>query len=90
MQWWDAKGLHYLAQLLAHPGREFHAIDLEAANRQRAPAESRGSMTGGSERELTVRPDLGDAGVLLDARAKAAYRARVSDLRAELEEAEAP
>ena len=46
-------------------------------------------MTGGSERELTVRPDLGDAGVLLDARAKAAYRARVSDLRAELEEAEA-
>jgi tetratricopeptide (TPR) repeat protein len=85
----DAKGLHYLAQLLAHPGREFHAIDLEAANRQRAPAESRGSMTGGSERELTVRPDLGDAGVLLDARAKAAYRARVSDLRAELEEAEA-
>jgi hypothetical protein len=35
-----------------------------------------------------VRPDLGDAGALLDANAKAAYRARLADLRAELEEAE--
>jgi hypothetical protein len=44
---------------------------------------------GGSEPELTVRPDLGDAGVLLDATAKAAYRSRIMELRAELEEAEA-
>ena len=35
-----------------------------------------------------MRPDLGDAGVLLDATAKAAYRARLGELRAELEEAE--
>jgi hypothetical protein len=35
-----------------------------------------------------VRRDLGDAGVLLDARAKAAYRARLAELRAELAEAE--
>jgi hypothetical protein len=35
-----------------------------------------------------VRADLGDAGVLLDATAKAAYRARLAELRAELEEAE--
>jgi hypothetical protein len=35
-----------------------------------------------------VRPDLGDAGELLDATAKASYRARLDDLRAELEEAE--
>jgi hypothetical protein len=35
-----------------------------------------------------VRPDLGDAGVLLDADAKAAYQARLGELRAELEEAE--
>jgi len=26
----DLKGLHYLAQLLAHPGREFHVLDLVA------------------------------------------------------------
>ena len=26
----DLKGLHYLARLLAHPGREFHVLDLVA------------------------------------------------------------
>jgi hypothetical protein len=35
-----------------------------------------------------VRPDLGDAGELLDATAKAAYKARLGELAAELEEAE--
>jgi hypothetical protein len=35
-----------------------------------------------------VRPDLGDAGVLLDATAKAAYQARLTDLEEALEEAE--
>jgi hypothetical protein len=85
----DAKGMRYLAQLMAHPGREFHAIDLEAADRQPAPAGgARGSTPWGGERELATRPDLGDAGVLLDATAKAAYRTRVRELRADLEEAE--
>jgi tetratricopeptide (TPR) repeat protein len=81
----DAKGLRYLARLLAHPGREFHAVDLEAAEGQAAPLGSRAS---GGEPELAVRLDLGDAGVLLDATAKAAYRSRLVELRAELEEAE--
>jgi hypothetical protein len=36
-----------------------------------------------------VRPELGDAGELLEATATAAYQARLDDLRAELEEAEA-
>ena len=35
-----------------------------------------------------MRRDLGDAGVLLDATAKAAYQARLDELRAEVEEAE--
>jgi hypothetical protein len=84
----DAKGLRHLARLLAHPGREFHATDLEAAQSRPSPAavvEPRGRAGGG---ELAVRPDLGDAGTLLDATAKAAYRARLGELRAELEEAE--
>jgi tetratricopeptide (TPR) repeat protein len=34
----DAKGLRHLARLLAHPGREFYAADLEAAEGQAAPA----------------------------------------------------
>ena len=85
----DAKGLRHLAQLLANPGREFHAIDLETSGGQPPPAASRASLAGSGERELAIRPDLGDAGVLLDATARAAYRNRVRELRAELEEAEA-
>jgi hypothetical protein len=83
----DAKGLRHLARLLAHPGREFHAVDLEAAQSRPSPAVvGPGGRAGGGE--LAVRPDLGDAGVLLDATAKAAYRARLTELQAELEEAE--
>jgi hypothetical protein len=84
----DAKGLRYLARLLAHPGREFHAVDLEAAEGQPGPAAPPGRRGRAGDDELAVRPDLGDAGALLDATAKAAYRARLTELRAELEEAE--
>jgi AAA ATPase domain len=85
----DAKGLRHLARLLAHPGHEFLAVDLEAAEGQpgqTAPVGRRGRAGDG---ELSARPDLGDAGALLDATAKAAYQARLTELRAELEEAEA-
>jgi hypothetical protein len=81
----DAKGLHHLARLLARPGQELHVIDLEAAEGPAAPAGARSRAGAG---ELAPRPDLGDAGELLDATAKAAYKARRDELRAELEEAE--
>jgi len=84
----DAKGLRYLAQLLADPGREFHAADLAAADgpaaRPAVPGAREAARAGG----LRARPDLGDAGALLDARAKAAYKARLCELAAELAEAE--
>jgi len=83
----DAKGLHHLARLLAHPGQEFHATDLEATEGQ--PGHSVLGPWGRAEAgELEVRRDLGDAGALLDATAKAAYRTRLEELRTELEEAE--
>jgi hypothetical protein len=85
----DAKGLGHLARLLAHPGREFHVVDLEAADRPAMPAAAVGLRGRAGAGELAVRPDLGDAGALLDATAKAAYRARLAELGAELEEAEA-
>jgi hypothetical protein len=82
----DIKGLRYLAQLLGDPGREFLAADLETAgSAAEQPTPSAARWVPG---ELSVRPDLGDAGELLDARAKAAYKARLGDLAAELEEAE--
>ena len=85
----DAKGLGHLARLLADPGREFHVVDLEAANRQTRSPQGLGPGGRGGAGELWVRPDLGDAGALLDATAKAAYQARLGELGAELEEAEA-
>jgi AAA ATPase domain len=83
----DAKGLRYLAQLLGNPGREFHAADLEAADSRTERPASSGERAWATS-ELQVRPDLGDAGELLDAKAKAAYKARLEELAAELEEAE--
>jgi hypothetical protein len=84
----DSKGLRHLARLLAHPGRELHVTDLEAADGEAArPAAARPGGRAGSG-ELEVRPDLGDAGALLDAEAKASYKARLDELRAERDEAE--
>ena len=83
----DSKGLRYLATLLANPGREFHVVDLEAEEDRvgRSPS-ARGARPGSDGVE--VRPDLGDAGEMLDATAKAAYRSRLEDLQADVEEAE--
>jgi hypothetical protein len=76
----DGKGLRYLATLLAAPGREFHVLQLAST---RIPAASVGASA-----ELTI----GGPGMLLDdrpdARARSEYRARLDDLRAELDEAE--
>src|SRR5215471_4489022 len=84
----DAKGLRYMARLLADPGRELHAADLAAAGTQPARPTPSGARDLAGAGELRVRPDLGDAGELLDARAKAAYQARLGELAAELEEAD--
>ncbi|MDR7420297.1 MAG: AAA family ATPase [Armatimonadota bacterium] len=83
----DSKGLRYLSRLLRHPGREFHAIDLETEENREAPAAQRPGRQSGSS-ELDVRADLGDAGALLDARAKAEYQTHLQELQAELDEAE--
>jgi non-specific serine/threonine protein kinase len=80
----DAKGLHYLAYLLQHPGREFHVLDLvrtEAGGERsrRASRSARGD-------DLRVVGSV-DAGPLLDERAKASYRARLRELEDDLNEA---
>ncbi len=68
----DAKGLQYIARLLREPGREVHAIALVAPPSLEADA---------------ARRAAGDAGPVLDAAAKAEYRARLEELEAELREA---
>jgi AAA ATPase domain len=76
----DSKGLRHLSVLLAAPGREIHALELVAAIERHAPAQ----MPSGAE----LRPEAGDAGNVLDERAKAEYAHRLQELESELAEAE--
>jgi tetratricopeptide (TPR) repeat protein len=78
----DAKGLRYLAHLLVEPGREFHVLDLVAEPGEPPPA-------AGADREPGLTLPSGDAGPILDAQAKSAYRRRLAELQEDLEEAEA-
>src|SRR5215210_4433394 len=66
----DLKGMRYLAQLLAKPGREFHVLDLVAA-------------------ETGQQVALGDAGAMLDERAKTAYRRRLAEIEEDIDQARA-
>lgn len=86
----DAKGLRYLAILLAEPGREYHALDLvglvEAPDAGATPS---ARTVGSALSDGGLNLEGGGNGVeILDAAAKAAYRRRLRELSAELEEAE--
>ncbi len=71
----DMVGLAHLARLLAAPGRELHARELSSGSAER--------RTHGPPEAL---PD-GDAGELLDNRARADYETRLRDASEELAEA---
>jgi class 3 adenylate cyclase len=83
----DSKGLHYLARLLAAPRQEFHVLDLVAE----VEGVAVDTATGGSAAaDGLVSSGAGSSGdEILDDEARAAYRARLSELREELEEAAA-
>ena len=87
----DIKGLSYIARLMSHPNREFHALDLVAgAEGDSADDAPDHSLMSVPDKRLSVgrmRRGLGDAGEMLDASAKSAYRSRLTQLRQELEEA---
>ena len=83
----DARGVFYLAHLLRYPGREMHAMDLVAAARGGAPAARATRIADASELERRAAGQ-GDAGAVLDAQAKAAYRQHLRELKEELEEAQ--
>jgi hypothetical protein len=78
----DLKGMHYVARLLADPGREHHVLDLVAAERVPGAAADAGGTPG-----LPLRA-LGDAGELIDAQAKDAYRRRLSEIDEDIEQAQ--
>ncbi len=76
----DAKGLRYIAHLLAHPGRPILARDLAEAA---APPGSRRARV---DSDATAA-DLGDAGPSIDAAAREQYRRRIGEMRDELADA---
>ncbi len=70
----DAKGLSYIVELLQHPARQFHVMDLLVES-------------GEGTASRACQMDSG-AGPMIDARARREYRQRLAALREELEEAE--
>ena len=80
----DIKGLRYIAQLLKVPGREVHVLDLAMSVEGNLP-KSTGPRV---EHDDLGSDGFGDAGVILDATAKAAYKRRLVDLHEELDEAQ--
>jgi tetratricopeptide (TPR) repeat protein len=82
----DMKGLGYIAHLIAHPGHRIHVLDLFA---QVGGSGAAPNPTADLHAEdLEIVSDPGDASEVLDSRARAEYRQRLSELHAELEEAE--
>jgi tetratricopeptide (TPR) repeat protein len=78
----DMRGLGCLALLVRHPGREFHASELLVLSR----GVDAGALTVGMRPPEPGSHVAGGDGVrLLDERARAAYRRRLDDLRAEAE-----
>jgi pimeloyl-ACP methyl ester carboxylesterase len=83
----DVRGLAYIAYLLGHPGEEFHVLSLasKVGGTQNELAEP-ATEEQAAQSDLTVG-QMGDAGEMLDAQAKAAYKRRTAELREQLEEA---
>jgi hypothetical protein len=77
----DAKGLHYLAHLLRHPGRDWHVFDLaaSAADPGRTRADGSSDTVLRSQSAMSSGPDV---------QAKRAYAQRLAALRDEVENAE--
>jgi tetratricopeptide (TPR) repeat protein len=83
----DAKGLHYIAHLIAHPGEEIRALDLVTRIGGGGEETAEKASAEDLSRSDTATGDLGHAGEILDAQAKAAYQRRLSELEEEIEEA---
>ena len=79
----DLKGMRYLARLLADPGREYHVLDLVAAET------TRGAHADSSQAAHLTHSALGDAGEILDTQAKKAYRRRLAEIDDDIEQARA-
>jgi non-specific serine/threonine protein kinase len=83
----DGRGVRLLAMLLSRPGQEIHSLDLVASVDGAAPAA--GPAQSGGQETAGRFGVQGGTGPRLDAAAKAAYRARMLELSADIAEADA-
>ena len=88
----DAKGLRDLAVLLANPRKEIHVTDLMAASGNTEPDPRAGAYERMGPKQLAslgLEASRGERSeTVLDAEARAAYRARLGELKEDLAEAE--
>jgi tetratricopeptide (TPR) repeat protein len=87
----DAKGIRYLARLLAEPDHELHVLDLvqaEVANQASVPVHATASVTRSAIQGADLAYAAPDVGEILDAAARQAYRERLRELEQELAEAQ--
>jgi non-specific serine/threonine protein kinase len=82
----DAKGLHYIAYLLVHPGDQIHVHDLITI--VEGSAVDTQSHAAANSDGLEIVRDIGSRDAALDSRARSEYGARLRELRTELDEAE--
>jgi tetratricopeptide (TPR) repeat protein len=82
-----SKGLAYIHRLIQHPGEEFHSLDLLSGPGTPFIPESATAKISSTDSSLTVG-HLGDAGEMLDGKAKQDYKRRLVELREQLEDAQ--
>ena len=82
-----SKGLAYIHRLLQHPREEFHVLDLMSGPGAAIVPENSYLETASTDSNLSVGR-LGDAGEMLDGKAKQDYKRRLVELRGQLEDAQ--
>ena len=86
----DSKGLTYLGHLLRHPGTDFPVLDLVGGATSSDSDGETVAIQRHTDQFDTIALRIGssgDAGEMLDDRARAEYRRRLSELHEELDEA---
>lgn len=77
----DLKGMRYLTRLLAECGREFHVLDLVAAEQGTLPVGHQGDLA-------EVQGGAGAGLPVIDEQAREAYRRRLTEVDEDIEQAE--
>lgn len=77
----DLKGMRYLERLVADPGREFHVLDLVAAEEGTLPVGRQSDRAG-------LHGEAGGGLSVIDEQARAAYRRRLAEVDEDIEEAQ--